>query len=86
MIKHFFIRIYQYGISPMLGQNCRHTPTCSQYTAEAIQEWGILKGSLLGIKRLSKCHPWGSYGYDPIPKINKQTTTARFLTKIATLI
>lgn len=60
----FLIRIYQYGISPMLGQNCRHTPTCSQYSVEAIQEWGVLKGVILGVKRLSKCHPWGTHGHD----------------------
>lgn len=64
----FIIRVYQYGISPMLGQNCRHTPTCSQYTIEAIREWGVFKGLILGTKRLSKCHPWGTSGYDPVPK------------------
>ncbi|MBM3158167.1 MAG: membrane protein insertion efficiency factor YidD [Bacteroidetes bacterium] len=62
------IKIYQWCISPMLGQNCRHTPTCSQYTIEAINEWGAAKGIYLGMKRLSKCHPWGTHGYDPVPK------------------
>jgi putative membrane protein insertion efficiency factor len=64
----FLIRVYQYIISPLLGQNCRHTPTCSQYTVEAIKEWGAIKGVWLGMKRLSKCHPWGTHGYDPVPK------------------
>ncbi len=64
----FPIRVYQYTISPLLGQNCRHSPTCSAYTVEAIQEWGPLKGIWLGIKRISKCHPWGTHGYDPVPK------------------
>lgn len=71
MIKLIFIlpiKIYQWFISPLLGQNCRHEPTCSQYTIEAITEWGVLKGIFLGAKRLSKCHPWGKYGYDPVPK------------------
>lgn len=71
MIKRLVIlpiKIYQWCISPMLGQNCRHTPTCSQYTVEAIEEWGVFKGIWLGTKRLSKCHPWGTQGYDPIPK------------------
>lgn len=71
MIKKIFIlpiKLYQWFISPMLGQNCRHTPTCSQYTIEAINEWGVLKGIYLGAKRLSKCHPWGTSGYDPVPK------------------
>ena len=75
MIKNIFIlpiKLYQWVISPLLGQNCRHEPTCSHYTIEAITEWGVLKGVFLGAKRLSKCHPWGTYGHDPVPKkINK---------------
>jgi putative membrane protein insertion efficiency factor len=67
-IAIFPIRIYQAAISPLLGQNCRHQPTCSQYSIEAINEWGIFKGIWLGIKRISKCHPWGTIGYDPVPK------------------
>ncbi|MEM1407478.1 MAG: membrane protein insertion efficiency factor YidD [Bacteroidota bacterium] len=61
------IRIYRLTISPLLGSNCRHTPTCSAYTIEAINEWG-LKGLWMGIKRISRCHPWGTHGYDPVPK------------------
>lgn len=64
----FPIRVYQYAISPMLGANCRFSPTCSTYTIDAIREWGALKGLWLGIKRFSKCHPWGGHGYDPVPK------------------
>lgn len=73
MIKKFFIlpiKLYQWFISPLLGQNCRHEPTCSHYAIEAIKEWGVLKGILIGAKRISKCHPWGTYGYDPVPKKN----------------
>jgi putative membrane protein insertion efficiency factor len=71
MLNTFFIglvRVYQVAISPWLGANCRFTPTCSAYTIEAIREWGAFKGTWLGIKRMSKCHPWGSHGYDPIPR------------------
>ncbi|MEQ9439302.1 MAG: membrane protein insertion efficiency factor YidD [Cyclobacteriaceae bacterium] len=71
MLSHIargIIRFYQYAISPLLGNNCRHTPTCSQYTLEAIQEWGAIKGSWLGLKRIARCHPWGTHGYDPVPK------------------
>ena len=64
----FPIRVYQYAISPMLGANCRFSPTCSAYTIDAIKEWGAPKGLWLGIKRFSKCHPWGGHGYDPVPK------------------
>lgn len=62
------IRFYQRGISPMLGGNCRFTPTCSQYTYEAIQIHGFLKGTFLGVKRILKCNPFHSIGYDPVPE------------------
>ena len=62
------IRFYQYALSPYLGgSKCRYTPTCSQYTLEAIQKYGPLKAIYLGAKRLSKCHPGGGHGYDPVP-------------------
>jgi putative membrane protein insertion efficiency factor len=57
-------------LSPLLGSNCRYQPTCSRYTQEAIKEWGAIKGSWVGIKRIARCHPWGGHGYDPIPKKN----------------
>lgn len=62
------IRFYQGAISPLLGPSCRFQPTCSSYMIQAIEEWGPLKGLWLGIKRISKCHPWGPWGYDPIPR------------------
>jgi putative membrane protein insertion efficiency factor len=62
------IRLYQATLSPLLGAHCRHTPSCSQYTIEAIQEWGVVSGILLGAKRIGRCHPWGTSGYDPVPK------------------
>ncbi len=61
------IRFYQWVISPWLGPKCRFTPTCSQYAAEALQKHGVWKGLGLAIKRISRCHPWGSSGYDPVP-------------------
>ena len=75
LIRIFFIvlvRVYQYCISPLLPRGCRHEPTCAQYTIEAIQEWGAFKGVWLGMKRIGKCHPWGTSGYDPVPKKNGQ--------------
>jgi len=62
-----FIRVYQLIISPMLGSNCRFIPTCSEYAMESLREYGLIKGIFLSIKRIGKCHPWGSHGYDPIP-------------------
>jgi len=64
----FPIRLYQRYLSPLLGKNCRFEPTCSHYAAAAIEEWGVLKGVWMGIRRISKCHPWGGFGYDPVPK------------------
>ncbi len=61
------IKIYQWVISPMIGPKCRYTPTCSHYTLEAIKKYGPLKGIWLGMKRISRCHPWGGSGYDPVP-------------------
>jgi len=56
----------------MLGAHCRHSPSCSQYAIEAIMEWGVLKGLWLGMKRVGRCNPWGTSGFDPIPKKNKE--------------
>jgi hypothetical protein len=61
------IKIYQVLISPLIPPSCRFTPTCSQYTLEALKKYGILKGSWLGFRRIIKCHPWGGSGYDPVP-------------------
>ncbi|MEX0945404.1 MAG: membrane protein insertion efficiency factor YidD [Balneolaceae bacterium] len=62
------LRFYRAAISPYLGPSCRHSPTCSLYTIEAIQIWGPFKGGWLGLKRVARCHPWGTSGYDPVPK------------------
>ncbi len=75
----FPVRLYQWTISPLFPGSCRHEPTCSQYTIEAIKEWGPLKGVWLGMKRLSKCHPWGTHGYDPVPKARKDEITTHDL-------
>ncbi len=61
------IRIYQYFISPLTGASCRFTPTCSQYSVEAIKKYGAFKGGWLTLKRLGRCHPWGGHGHDPVP-------------------
>jgi putative membrane protein insertion efficiency factor len=61
------IRFYQLFVSPWLGKSCRHTPTCSAYSIKAISRFGLLKGGWLSAKRISKCHPWGTSGYDPVP-------------------
>ncbi|TAE71457.1 MAG: membrane protein insertion efficiency factor YidD [Bacteroidetes bacterium] len=63
----FPVRMYQLILSPWLPNACRFHPTCSQYMIEAIQKYGVLKGGWLGIKRISRCHPWGKNGHDPVP-------------------
>ena len=60
------INLYKYLISPLLGNNCRFLPTCSEYAKEAIIKFGLIKGISLGLKRIIKCHPWGKSGHDPI--------------------
>lgn len=70
MIRRFFIfliRLYQKFISPLLGAQCRYTPTCSQYAVEALQKHGALKGSWLAFKRILSCNPFGGHGHDPVP-------------------
>tara|TARA_B100000287_G_C20647292_1_gene785545 strand:- start:996 stop:1670 length:675 start_codon:yes stop_codon:yes gene_type:complete len=63
-----FIRLYQYFIAPLLGFNCRFFPSCSEYSLGSYKKFGFVKGSLLTLKRLSKCHPFGGKGFDPIEK------------------
>ena len=61
------IKLYQWVISPWLGPQCRYTPTCSQYSLEAFKKYGVFKGFWLSVRRISRCHPWGGHGYDPVP-------------------
>jgi len=62
------IKFYQKAISPGLLNQCKYTPTCSQYTIEAIEEYGAIKGCFMGFKRILRCHPFAKGGYDPVPK------------------
>jgi putative membrane protein insertion efficiency factor len=61
------IKGYKTLLSPMLGRNCRFYPTCSDYTYQAIEKFGIVKGLYLGLKRILKCHPFHEGGFDPVP-------------------
>ena len=67
-IAYLMVKAYQVVVSPLLGANCRYNPTCSAYALEALKKFGIIKGGLLSIKRVAKCHPWGGSGHDPVPK------------------
>ena len=68
------IFLYRMLISPLLGPNCRFEPSCSAYAMEAIGRFGAWQGALLALRRISRCHPWGGSGYDPVPD---RTTTCR---------
>lgn len=67
------VHFYRYVISPWLGPNCRYQPTCSAYALEALERHGPLKGGWLALCRLSRCHPLGGHGFDPVPDRNGAT-------------
>jgi len=73
MIPVYF---YKYAISPLTPASCRHIPSCSQYALDAFKIHGPIKGLFLATRRLSKCHPWGTHGYDPVPP-KKETERRR---------
>jgi uncharacterized protein len=77
-IRWFFIKLllvpvyfYKYAISPMTSASCRHIPSCSEYAVEALKIHGPIKGTYLATRRILKCHPWGTHGYDPVPPRKK---------------
>lgn len=69
----FILKFYKKIISPALenlfGKACRFTPSCSEYTIEALEKFGTVKGLALGVRRFSRCHPLGGSGYDPVPEV-----------------
>lgn len=75
-ITLYVLKFYKKFISPLftmlLGGGCRFTPTCSEYTMEAVEKYGSLRGLLLGLKRFLRCHPFSKGGYDPVPGKNKK--------------
>ena len=73
------IRVYQYTLSPWIGRSCRFTPSCSNYTMQAIMTHGCIKGILLGIWRIARCNPLGKWGYDPVPEPGRWQNPARRL-------
>ncbi|MCC6252523.1 MAG: membrane protein insertion efficiency factor YidD [Bacteroidia bacterium] len=62
----FLVKIYQLAISPLLPNSCRYYPTCSQYTIEALNKYGLIRGGWMGVKRILRCNPWGGHGHDPV--------------------
>ena len=61
------VRFYQLSVSPLLPSSCRYTPSCSNYSLEALRKYGPFKGAWLSLKRFLSCNPWGGHGHDPVP-------------------
>ena len=68
-----FIQLYQFCLSPLLGTNCRHLPSCSHYAKDALNMHGPLRGSYFALKRILRCHPWTEPMVDPVPPLLKKT-------------
>ncbi len=68
------VYIYKYAISPLTPASCRHYPTCSEYAVQAVKIHGPFRGFWLATKRISKCHPWGTHGHDPVPPKKDKTS------------
>jgi len=69
------IRVYQWLLSPILGQNCRYHPSCSHYAVEAVERHGPVRGTWMALRRVGRCHPWHEGGYDPVPPAAPSTLT-----------
>ena len=65
------IKFYQLVVSPVIGPSCRHYPTCSEYSVEAVKTHGLIRGLYLASRRILRCRPGGTHGYDPVPKRDK---------------
>jgi len=63
-----FIRFYQACVSPVLPSSCRFYPTCSTFAYQAVEEWGVRRGVAMALRRILRCHPFGDFGYDPVPE------------------
>ena len=70
------VQVYQFCLSPLLGVNCRHLPTCSHYAKDALNMHGPLRGSYFALKRIMRCHPWSEPTVDPVPPPSKKPTCA----------
>jgi putative membrane protein insertion efficiency factor len=75
------IYIYKYLISPLLPGGCRHYPGCSTYAIDALTRYGPLKGGIMAASRIARCHPWGTHGYDPVPRFIIKKISLKSLVK-----
>ncbi len=70
------IRAYQLSISPALPPACRFFPSCSEYAREAVDTWGVIRGTAMAVRRLARCHPLGGHGFDPVPSHRHRVSDA----------
>jgi hypothetical protein len=66
-VLRFCVNAYRLGVKPLIPGSCRYTPGCSEYALEALVRHGALRGGWLSLRRIGRCHPWGGFGYDPVP-------------------
>lgn len=74
LLLEALVRLYQVALSPLLIGSCKFHPSCSEYFAQAVREWGVIRGGWLGIKRLARCRPMTMGGLDPVPKRNPESS------------
>ena len=88
-LAHGAIRAYQLSLSALIGRQCRHMPSCSEYTDEAIRRHGVWPGGWMGLSRICRCQPWGTAGYDPVPEaldyLARYPLTEELLAKVTSL-
>jgi len=77
------VRFYQLAISPWTPASCRFTPTCSAYAIGALEEHGTLRGTWLALRRIGRCHPWGGFGYDPVPAARRDGSAGSTVSEIS---
>ena len=78
------IWVYRLFISPLLGAQCRHLPTCSEYTQDALRLHGPLRGGYYAVKRMARCHPWATPAFDPVPPAASRTAGSRTVDELNT--
>lgn len=74
VLLSLLVKVYRYTLSPVLPPTCRYAPSCSEYAVEALERHGALRGTWLAAKRVARCHPWGAWGYDPVPEDDAPAT------------
>jgi len=67
----WLLSLYSRFVSPLFGRHCRYEPTCSAYMADAVRSHGAMRGLVMGVRRIGRCHPWADGGLDPVPPVER---------------